>query len=320
MDVLVIHGDVQSVGSDLLVLKNANGFHGADEVVAEILGLPHPVEKGRVSVISSLGPLKPKQVAFVGVGPLSQFRYDGIREFARRAIRLVGETQLVGNVDTLSLTSHGAGYGLDEGEAFRALLAGLNEEVVQSRRQQKHLPSRILIVETNNGRARLFQSLLGEVQVRSGASPSDTGIDAAAVNSAGAASDELPVLFAAMPFEQRYFDEYKIAFLEAAKANGYLCERLDLATYVGDVLSEIKTRIAKSSGVLALMNDGNANVFLEIGYAWAKDKPTLLLLRRGQKAPFDVQGHRYIEYETISELRDRLTNEIGELKRRKVLV
>ena len=55
------------------------------------------------------------------------------------------------------------------------------------------------------------------------------------------------------------------------------------------------------------------NVFLEIGYAWAKDKPTVLMVKKGQKLPFDITGQKCIVYSTIFELRSRLKTELKAL-------
>jgi hypothetical protein len=70
--------------------------------------------------------------------------------------------------------------------------------------------------------------------------------------------------------------------------------------------------------MIALLNDANPNVYLEIGYAWAKAKPTILILKNGHNPHFDVRGQRYIEYRTISELRKKLTVEIASLRQQGV--
>jgi nucleoside 2-deoxyribosyltransferase len=95
-----------------------------------------------------------------------------------------------------------------------------------------------------------------------------------------------------------------------------LCERMDETAFTGDILSEIKKRIARADIVIADITGANPNVFLEIGYAWAAETPTVLICRKatdGGIPPFDVRGQRYIEYEDITDLEDKLTKEVQAL-------
>jgi hypothetical protein len=129
----------------------------------------------------------------------------------------------------------------------------------------------------------------------------------------GARAERKLRLFVAMPFADEFFDEYEIGFCEAAKASNFLCERLDLEHYTGDVVAEIKKRIVESHGVIALLNSHNPNVFLEIGFSLAHNKPTIMVAKEGVKLPFDVCGQRCIIYRNISHLRDQLTRTIAAL-------
>jgi hypothetical protein len=95
-----------------------------------------------------------------------------------------------------------------------------------------------------------------------------------------------------------------------------LCERMDEQAFTGDILAEIKKRIARAEMVIADITGANPNVFLEIGYAWAVERPTVLICRKpenGAVPPFDVRGQRYIEYDDISDLEEKLTKEVQSL-------
>ena len=48
---------------------------------------------------------------------------------------------------------------------------------------------------------------------------------------------------------------------------------------------------------------GNPNVFYEIGYAHALGKPTILMCKKGEKLPFDLQGTNHIMYPNVLGLR-----------------
>jgi len=135
----------------------------------------------------------------------------------------------------------------------------------------------------------------------------------------GARAERKPRLFVAMPFTEEFFDEYEIGFCEAAKASDFICERLDLEHFTGDVVSEIKRRILESHGVIALVNGHNPNVFLEIGFSLAHNKPTIIIAKEGVKLPFDVSGQRCIIYRNISHLRDQLSRAIAALLAQGVL-
>jgi nucleoside 2-deoxyribosyltransferase len=62
----------------------------------------------------------------------------------------------------------------------------------------------------------------------------------------------------------------------------------------------------ESDVIVAEITPVNANVFYELGYAHALDKPTILLARRDtEKLPFDISGYRVIFYDdTIRGKRD----------------
>jgi hypothetical protein len=69
----------------------------------------------------------------------------------------------------------------------------------------------------------------------------------------------------------------------------------------------------ESRGVIALLNDHNPNVFLEVGFSLAHNKPTIMVAKESVKLPFDVEGHKCIRYRNISHLRDELSKTITAL-------
>ena len=56
-----------------------------------------------------------------------------------------------------------------------------------------------------------------------------------------------------------------------------------------------------------ISNKNRPNVFLEYGYAKAKDKPCYLLIREGIKPPSDLEGYDRIQYGNFEELKKRLS-------------
>ncbi|MCF4124872.1 hypothetical protein [Methylobacterium sp. SyP6R] len=322
----VKQGDVINHVCDMLVLKYADRFHGADAVVADLISFSGPVQDGSYSILQGIG-IGPKKVMFVGVGPLAEFRYSKIHSFAYNALASLRHEKAA--IRTIATTIHGPGYGLDESESFLSLISGFYQ-AIQEKLYPGHLEE-ITIVERAAARAshltRLLDQKIGikplygdgqekgasRKQVAKTSSARDIAINKK-LASYGAASENKIKLFVAMPFKSDFSDEFDIAITEAVENNGILCERMDQQSYIGDILQNIKERIEKFDGVLALLNESNPNVFLELGYAWAKGKPAVLMLKEGSDLPFDVGGQRCIVYKNIGDLRKRLTIELKNLK------
>src|ERR1700694_2903882 len=61
---------------------------------------------------------------------------------------------------------------------------------------------------------------------------------------------------------------------------------------------KIRRGIVDSDVIVAEITPVNANVFYELGYAHALEKPTILLANRNtEKLPFDISGYRVIFYD-----------------------
>jgi hypothetical protein len=106
-----------------------------------------------------------------------------------------------------------------------------------------------------------------------------------------------------MPFAPEHSDVWEIAIQEACQNAGIMCERVDEQAYVGDIFTQITSWLRDGSGVVALVNDANPNVFLEIGFAWGTGKPTVLIAKKGISLPFDIRGQKCIQYTSIANLR-----------------
>lgn len=123
-----------------------------------------------------------------------------------------------------------------------------------------------------------------------------------------------PHVFVAMPFSVEMEDTYYYGIQRAVSSNELQCVRLDEAAFTGDILQQIKTSINTAVAVVVELSGANPNVHLELGYAWGKDIPTVLLLRDGENLCFDVRGQKYLKYRTIKDLETALTEELARLK------
>tara|TARA_Y100001934_G_C11711581_1_gene477012 strand:- start:211 stop:531 length:321 start_codon:yes stop_codon:yes gene_type:complete len=94
---------------------------------------------------------------------------------------------------------------------------------------------------------------------------------------------------------------------------GIVCERADMSEFTGDVLQWVKDKIERSCLVISEISGANPNVYLELGYAWGHEIPTILMIREGNKVPFNVQGQRLLKYDTVTELSLKMEKEIESL-------
>lgn len=256
--------------------------------------------------------LRAKKVLFVGVVPLNDFGYDEIREFSKYSLKVLGEFS---GAKHIAMTVHGVDYGLDEQEAFLSQLGGLLDATRSNLAPSKL--KRITIVERNERRADRLREIL-EKNFH-GESISERGLEStnaspgSSIESAGLNSNEKPFVFVAMPFAKDMHDIYRYGIEPPVKAAGYLCERMDMTTFMGDILARIKSRIEAATLVIADLTGSNSNVYLEVGYAWGKDRPTLLLAKEEEELKFDVRGQRCIKYSSIGDLEEKLKADLAVL-------
>ena len=83
-----------------------------------------------------------------------------------------------------------------------------------------------------------------------------------------------------------------------------VCEELEFDAYRADdvfrpglILQDIIAGLVESDVIIAEITPTNANVFYELGYAHARNTPTVLLARRNGTLPFDISGHRVVFYD-----------------------
>lgn len=300
----VQHGDALNTECDVLVLKYAQYLYGVDAATVGAL------ESAGVSVQQLLpkpngfrlflthGAITAPAVLFVGVPELGRFDYAGIRDFARCALTSLSGTSQ--SAKRVSLTIHGTGYGLDESESFLAEVAGLLD-ALQSGEYPESL-THIVITERNLERVQRLKALLAKI------------LPSGIVNRQGTPGNSVPVatqtslanvgersrhkryVFTAMPFAKEFEDRFHYGMQRAAEATGFLCERADLTSFTGDVLDWVRKRIDEASFVVADLTTANPNVYLEVGYAWGRKIPTILLVSETNELKFDVHGQRCLVY------------------------
>jgi len=115
-----------------------------------------------------------------------------------------------------------------------------------------------------------------------------------------------PSIFVVMQFGAPYDAWYQEVIQPVSRRAGFKALRADDVYRPGVILQDIIRGIVESDVIVADITPTNPNVFYELGYAHALQKPTILLANRQiEKLPFDVSGYRVIFYDdTIGGKRD----------------
>lgn len=111
------------------------------------------------------------------------------------------------------------------------------------------------------------------------------------------ASPSKPKAFVAMQFGEPYDTLYKQVIEKVGKDAGFEVERIDEVNRPGIIFQDIQRGIEDSQVVIAEITAPNQNVFYEVGFAHALNKPTILLAQRGRDLPFDIRSYRVIFYD-----------------------
>jgi hypothetical protein len=322
----VEEANVLEYSCDLMVLKYAQALHGADRAAVAALrpSMPHITEDlpkvGDFKFIKTSGKLGSAQVLLIGVPPIRDFGYRQMRDFGRTVLSVLRDH--LPAVSHVALTVHGPERGLDELECFDSLLAGLLDALFAG--ETPPTLSDLAIVERVRRRVKRFDEALDRI-IRNRTLEIDPSgnltleLEPAAtqrIRAAGYASEAKPLVFVAMPFRDDMRDHYDYGILNAAEKAGFLCERADDASFTGDILQWVKNRIDVAKVVVADLSYMNPNVYLELGYAWGRNKPTILLVNDGDALPFDVQGQRCLIYKRIKDIEITLAKELAAIDTR----
>ncbi|MFC2077961.1 restriction endonuclease [Candidatus Bipolaricaulota bacterium] len=113
-------------------------------------------------------------------------------------------------------------------------------------------------------------------------------------------------VFVIMPFSDEMLDVFILGIRWAASALGVVAERADDLEHNGEIICEVREAIRDYAVVVGDTSGANPNVCYEVGYAHALDKPTILICRKGEQLPFDLQGTNHLIYPNVLGLREPL--------------
>lgn len=106
-----------------------------------------------------------------------------------------------------------------------------------------------------------------------------------------------PKAFVVMQFSSPYNEVYQDVIRIICDEFHVEVIRADEEYGPGIIIADVSKQIVESKFVVADITPANPNVYYEVGYAHALNKPTILIAEKGTKLPFDVSPFRTLLYE-----------------------
>lgn len=330
-------GDITTFDADVLALKYAQEFYGTDEIIAGYLSrVGIPIESlcpaaGDYRYVNTQNCIQARHVLFVGTVDIAVFDYRHIRELASTILNVL--VHKAPNTHHLAMTIHGAGFGLDEVEAFFSQFAGFIDVIQNGRLPQaleyitiidRH-PDRVQrlrqAVEQNLTENEYISRVEGRWAYRFTVQsqklpkfPISNQVMFGAIESAGRELEVKPYIFVGMSLKKGMEDVFYYGIQGPVRNAGFLCERVDQEVFIGDAFEQMKKKIEAATVVVVELSEADPTVYLEVGYAWGKGCPTILLVKSEQGLRFDLGGQRFIKYESIRGLEEALSRELAKYK------
>ncbi len=117
-----------------------------------------------------------------------------------------------------------------------------------------------------------------------------------------------PKAFVVMQFSSQYNDVYFEVIKSVCEEQKIEILRIDEENGPGIIIQDITRSINESKFIIADISPVNPNVFYEVGYAHALNKPTILIAEKGTNLPFDVSSFRTLFYENSIGGKGKLEN------------
>lgn len=123
------------------------------------------------------------------------------------------------------------------------------------------------------------------------------------------------LVFVLMPFKEELDDLYFYGIRGSAERVGLRCKRADELIHDVAIMREVIDHIQRARVIVAEVSDQNPNVFYEVGWAHALERPTILVAREGASLPFDIAHINIVFYKNIKDLDDKLSERFRNLER-----
>lgn len=107
-----------------------------------------------------------------------------------------------------------------------------------------------------------------------------------------------PKAFVIMQFTEPYNELYNDVIKKVCEKEFKLeVVRADESYGPGIIIADVINKIRESQIIIAEISPVNANVYYEVGFAHALNKPTILIADKNTKLPFDISPFRTLFYE-----------------------
>jgi len=116
--------------------------------------------------------------------------------------------------------------------------------------------------------------------------------------------------FVIMPFKSPFNEFYEKIIKKVCKDLNIEVKRGDEIISTNVVMQDIIQDINYSNFIIAEVSEINPNVYYELGYAHALNKPVILLAKKDTKIPFDISPYRIIYYDDNIIFKDELENKL----------
>lgn len=104
-------------------------------------------------------------------------------------------------------------------------------------------------------------------------------------------------VFVVMQFTPPYNELYIDVIQHVCEEFGLVSVRADESYGPGLIVADIAREITEAKLIIADITPANPNVYYEVGYAHALNKPTILIAEKPTQLPFDVSPYRVLFYE-----------------------
>lgn len=111
-------------------------------------------------------------------------------------------------------------------------------------------------------------------------------------------------------FDRKHIDDFRSALSDSFGQFSKTIEfwYADEHLSGGQILTKIFHAIDEAHFcVFDVSDESKSNVFLELGFAYGREKAVVLLLEHGKKLPSDLAGYDYVQYESFKEMKNKIS-------------
>ena len=164
-------------------------------------------------------------------------------------------------------------------------------------------------------RADIKAMTLNEVFAKCGGDREDLKVENLNLNTNGGKANSKDIrVFVIMPFSDDMLDVFMLGIRWVTEKLGMVAKRADNIDHNGEIIGQILSAIREYDIIVGDTSGANPNVCYEVGYAHGLGKQCVLICKKGNSLPFDLQGTNHLMYRNILDLRVQLENKLGQAR------